>query len=194
VTYPGDSGNWNNTPGVDQIFVAARAVATNGSMWVVGGGGNNQLIWSSTNARNLDAGWVIESSSTKHFSGGNVYGIAYGRNHPMYNSKNGIDWKSVEVLPNIDVNSHRIINKYNSNRYLLINRDIYDFSNNIYIDAGGIVQPILPNVDNSLSFVGTNNLGFELSKNTNTNVNYTIRINNSIQDDWSYCKVEYYNA
>jgi hypothetical protein len=141
----------------------------------------------------LDTGWTIEESTTKFFASGAALAVAYGKYVP-YNSKNGIDWKASVSLPNLDTALNQIINKDNSNRYLLINRDIYDFSNNIYIDASDIVQPILPNVDNSLSFVGTNNLGFELSKNTDTNINYTIRINNSTLVDWSYCKVEYYNA
>jgi hypothetical protein len=182
---------WNNNRSTNLIY-PAMCVATDGTMWVAVGYGSNQLIWSSS--ATLDTGWSIEESTTKFFAGGGGLAVAYGKYVPYYVSKNGIDWKASVTLPILDTSLNKIINKNISNRYLLINRDIYDFSNNIYIDASAIVQPILPNVDNSLSFVGTNNLGFELSKNTDTNVNYTIRINNSALVDWSYCKVEYYTA
>jgi hypothetical protein len=190
--YSTDGITWQASGSARLITGEKGSVAWDGSKWLaVGYNYGTITIIESYNGKN----WGIPTNSNLFGNNGQGFSIAYGKYAPSYHSTNGIDWTAESVtLPNRDTNLNKIINKNKSNRYLLINRDIYDFSNNIYIDASDIEQPILPNVDNSLSFVGTNNLGFELSKNTDTNVNYTIRINNSALVDWSYCKVEYYNA
>jgi hypothetical protein len=154
---------------------SAKGVAWNGIVWIVVTD-KTILKLSTTNINN------IPSSSP------NVIGeaVAYGKYQP-YNSKNGVDWTGGVTLPNIDRDTRLVIKKDETNKYLLINREETDFSN-LYIDASAIEIPVLPNVDNSLNI---NSLGFELVKDPNTNINYTVYINGQTKTDWSYCTVEY---